>query len=67
MACRLPAMQNVEKDKNLWIHDQKGKKKQIALQFVPKADAFLSVWHCSMSTIHKFYKTIESGNRGQKV
>lgn len=60
-------MQNVKKDKNLWIHDQKGKERQISLQSVPKANAFLSVWCSSMSIRHKFYKTIESGERGQKV
>lgn len=43
---RLSAMQNVEKDKNLWILDQKGKERQIAFQSVPRANAFLSVWCC---------------------
>lgn len=50
---RLCAMQNVAKDKNLHIHDQKGIERQIAFQFVPRANAFLNVWHCSMSIIHK--------------
>jgi len=64
---RLSAMQNVEKDKNLWIHDQKGKERHIAFQSVPRANALLSVWCCSMSIVCKFYRIIGSGERGQKV